>query len=57
MEIVFVLLPLSIILAGVFLAAYIWSVRNKQFDDLNTPAVRILADEESPEGGKSGTRN
>lgn len=46
MNIIFVLLPLSILLGLVFLAAYIWSVRAKQYEDLNTPALRILVDED-----------
>ena len=46
MNIIFVLLPLSVLLGLVFLAAYIWSVRSKQYDDLNTPALRILTDDD-----------
>jgi cbb3-type cytochrome oxidase maturation protein len=46
MEIVFVLLPLSLFLAGGALLGYLWSVRSGQFDDLDTPAHRILIDEE-----------
>ncbi|RIL08616.1 MAG: cbb3-type cytochrome oxidase assembly protein CcoS [Proteobacteria bacterium] len=45
MEIVYVLLPLSLLLAGFFVLAYWWSARSGQFDDLNTPAVRILPEE------------
>jgi cbb3-type cytochrome oxidase maturation protein len=50
MSIIFVLLPLSLILGGVFLAAYLWSISTDQFKDLETPAVRLLADEDSREG-------
>ena len=46
MEIVFLLLPLSLLLAGGALAGYLWSVRNGQYDDLDTPAHRILIDED-----------
>ena len=45
MNIIFVLLPLSVFLGMFFLAAYIWSVRNKQFEDLDTPAVRVLTED------------
>jgi cbb3-type cytochrome oxidase maturation protein len=45
MNIVFVLLPLTILLGLVFLWGYRWSVRNGQFEDLDTPAVRILTDD------------
>ena len=50
MNIIFVLLPLSLILGFVFFLGYLWCVRTDQFEDLNTPAVRILADEEKRKG-------
>jgi cbb3-type cytochrome oxidase maturation protein len=46
MGIVFVLLPISLALAAIALCAYFWGVRNGQFDDLETPALRILFDDE-----------
>jgi len=45
MTILFVLVPLSLLLLAVALAAFFWAVRAGQFDDLDTPAVRILIDE------------
>ncbi|MCC6133489.1 MAG: cbb3-type cytochrome oxidase assembly protein CcoS [Acidobacteria bacterium] len=48
METVFVLLPLALLIAGIALALFIWAVRSGQFDDLETPAVRILFDDEAP---------
>ena len=42
MNIVFILLPLAISLAIVALAACLWALRNGQFDDLETPAMRVL---------------
>ena len=49
MGIIFVLLPLSILLAGIALAGYFWGVRTGQFDDLETPAMRaVFDDEEKP---------
>lgn len=50
MTIIFILLPFSILLGAVFLGGYLWSVRSGQFDDLYTPAVRILAEEETEKG-------
>lgn len=46
MGIIFVLLPASLLLALIFLAAYLWSVRTGQFDDLETPALRALEDDD-----------
>ena len=45
MEIVYILAPASVLLGVVALAAYWWAARNGQFDDLDTPAHRILFDD------------
>jgi cbb3-type cytochrome oxidase maturation protein len=51
MSILFALIPLAVVLLAVAVWAFFWAVRNGQFDDLETPAVRILLDdEESPDG-------
>jgi cbb3-type cytochrome oxidase maturation protein len=42
----FVLIGISIIVAGSFLAAFLWSVNMGQFDDDYTPSVRMLFDDE-----------
>ncbi|GIX22538.1 MAG: hypothetical protein KatS3mg121_1321 [Gammaproteobacteria bacterium] len=49
MNIVFLLIPLSIVLLAVAVWAFFWAVDRGQFDDLDTPAWRILEDEEPPE--------
>jgi cbb3-type cytochrome oxidase maturation protein len=46
MDLVFFLLPLSLILACVGVWAFIWATRSGQFDDLETPAQRVLFDDE-----------
>ena len=48
MEMVFVLLPLALLVAGGMLVVFIWAARSGQFDDLETPARRILHDDEEP---------
>ncbi|HOH99016.1 MAG TPA: cbb3-type cytochrome oxidase assembly protein CcoS [Bacteroidales bacterium] len=42
MKAIIVLIILGIILAGGFLAAFIWAVRSGQYDDDYTPSVRML---------------
>jgi cbb3-type cytochrome oxidase maturation protein len=42
MSVLIILLIVSIGIAGMFLLAYIWSVRNGQFDDEYGPPRRIL---------------
>jgi len=44
-SIILVLIPLSILIAICFLAAFIWAVRSGQFEDTCTPSMRVLMDE------------
>ena len=45
MSVIILLLIASISVALVFLGAFIWSVRTKQFDDEFSPPLRILFDD------------
>jgi cbb3-type cytochrome oxidase maturation protein len=45
MSIILVLIPVSILFAVAFLAAFIWAVRSGQYEDTCTPAMRVLAEE------------
>ncbi len=42
MSVLFVLIPLALVMVAGFVAAYAWSSRSGQFDDLTTPAMRAL---------------
>jgi cbb3-type cytochrome oxidase maturation protein len=48
MSILFFLIPLSILIAAGFLAAFIWAVRSGQYEDTATPSMRLLLDERHP---------
>ena len=48
MSVILVLVAFSVILAGGFLAAFFWSVRNGQYDDTYGASVRILFDDDKP---------
>jgi len=45
-DILFLLIPLAVVLAFLIGAAFIWSVRSGQFDDLDGPAQRVLLDDD-----------
>ncbi len=45
MEIVFLLLPIALALGAVFVIAFVWATQHEQFEDLETPSLRILIDE------------
>jgi len=46
LSIIYVLIPLGLLLLGAAVAAFFWAVRSGQFDDLETPAWRILLDDD-----------
>jgi len=39
------MIPVTLLLVIGFVVAFLWATRDGQFDDLETPAHRILADE------------
>lgn len=46
MSVVYVVLPLSVVLAVIAVVLFVLAVRRGQFDDLETPGVRALLDDE-----------
>jgi cbb3-type cytochrome oxidase maturation protein len=42
-----ILIPAALFLGGLGLAAFIWSVRSGQYDDLDGAAWRILQDDDT----------
>ena len=48
MSVIYVLLPVALLMAAVALGAFIWAVRQGQLDDLDTPPLRLLHDDETP---------
>lgn len=47
MSIVYFMIPFALLLGFGFTAAFIWMAAKGQYDDLETPAHRILLSEES----------
>ncbi len=54
MNIIYVLIPLSIVLMVLALVFFFWAVKNGQFDDLDTPALDVLDDDQEPTEPKDG---
>jgi len=46
MIVLYLILPLALLLAGVAVAAFAWTVRSGQLDDVDTPPRRILFEDE-----------
>ena len=47
MIIIVLLIFISLCIAGFFLLTYIWAVKSGQYDDMYSPGIRILFDEQS----------
>jgi cbb3-type cytochrome oxidase maturation protein len=47
LSVVYIALPVALLLAIAGVVAFIWSVRSGQLDDLTTPGVRMLVDDDT----------
>ena len=56
MDVLYLLIPLSVVLVFLIGAVFWWSLNSGQFDDLEGPAHRVLQDDddELPSGGHAG---
>jgi len=59
MNILLLLIPLSMLLLGFGLWAFFWAVNHAQFDDLDTPGLMPLVDDEHEHesGNDNGDRD
>jgi cbb3-type cytochrome oxidase maturation protein len=52
MSVLFVLIGVSMLVAGGFLIGFLWAVKKGQYDDSYSPSVRILFDDQEKEAQK-----
>lgn len=52
MSVLFVAVPVAVLLASSGVIAFIWAARRGQLDDLETPPLRMLLDDEAPPRAK-----
>jgi len=48
MEILYMLIPMAVVIMIIAVAAFTWTVKSGQYDDLEGPAHRILMDDDDP---------
>lgn len=54
MNILYLLIPLALLLLGAAVWAFFWAVGSGQFDDLDTPAMRVILDDDTkPDGDET----
>lgn len=46
MDIIYVLIPLSILIIFIAVSVLFWAIKSGQFDDMDSPAHRILFDDD-----------
>ena len=46
MSVIFVLIAISMVVAGGFLIGFLWAVKKGQYEDTYSPSVRILFDDQ-----------
>ena len=51
MNVLLVLIPVSIVLGGLGLCAFLWTVRSGQYDDAAGTSARVLLDDDGPDEG------
>ena len=49
MSVIYLVLPLALIIAIGAILAFVWALRSGQMDDLETPAIRLLLDDDEGE--------
>lgn len=45
MAVLYILLPLALLIAGVAVGVFVWATRKGQLDDLDSPPIRMLDDD------------
>ena len=56
MEILYLLIPLSLLLVGVIAWIMIWAVKAGQFEDLEGPGQSIIMDDDTPKPEHTPTK-
>jgi cbb3-type cytochrome oxidase maturation protein len=49
MDILYLLIPLSLVFVAAIAVVFLWAVKSGQFEDMEGPAHRILMDDEMPQ--------
>jgi cbb3-type cytochrome oxidase maturation protein len=44
--VLYIVLPLALLIVGAAVVAFVWAADRGQMDDLSTPAIRVLHDDE-----------
>jgi cbb3-type cytochrome oxidase maturation protein len=48
MDVLYLLIPISLIIVAIAIGVFLWAIRTGQYEDLEGPAHRILMDDDDP---------
>jgi cbb3-type cytochrome oxidase maturation protein len=48
MDILYLLIPVSLIIVAIAIWVFMWAIRSGQYEDMEGPAYRILMDDDDP---------
>lgn len=48
MDSLYILIPIAVVFVAVAISAFLWAVNNRQYDDLDSEAQRILFEDDAP---------
>ncbi len=51
MNLIYLILPIALLIAAGFVFAFVWATRQGQFDDMDTPSMRILGEDDEIDVG------
>ncbi len=57
MEVIYLLIAFSLLVALIFLGLFFWAVKSGQFDDQYTPSIRMLFDEKKKSKKQTPNQN
>lgn len=56
MSVIFLLICLSLLVAGSFLGAFLWAIRSGQYDDDYSPSVRMLFEDKKKDPNQTNKK-
>ncbi|NQU50213.1 MAG: cbb3-type cytochrome oxidase assembly protein CcoS [Planctomycetes bacterium] len=51
MNLIYLILPIALLIAAGFVFAFVWATRQGQFDDMDTPSLRVLGEDDEIDVG------
>jgi len=48
MSVIYIVMPIAFVLAAGAVVGFIWAARQGQFDDLESPSIRVAVDDDAP---------